>query len=160
MGPSPLRKITLMKGRKPTPSHLKLVTGNPSKRPINAREPQIAADLFAPPEWFNDAQRAVWTYYIASAPSGMLKACDMSVLAALCVACVLHQHAVVALGKDDELTVVAGNGTLIASPYLRIIARQSEIVLRACSELGFSPTSRSRVVMGATSGPRDEFFDD
>ena len=38
-------------------------------------------------------------------------------------------------------------GIPVQSPYLPIINRQAEIMLRAASELGFSPTSRSRITL-------------
>ena len=38
-----------MRGRKPTPTHLKLVRGNPGKRPLNASEPKPQLTLPSPP---------------------------------------------------------------------------------------------------------------
>ena len=38
-----------MRGRKPSPTHLKLVKGNPGKRPLNVSEPEPEAVLPCPP---------------------------------------------------------------------------------------------------------------
>ena len=70
-----------MRGRKPTPTHLKLVKGNPGKRPMNANEPVAVGDLFYPPDWFNDEQKEEWAYAIQHAPLGMLKKIERATLA-------------------------------------------------------------------------------
>ena len=36
-------------GRKPKPTHLKLVTGNPGRRPLSAVEAQVVPALPSPP---------------------------------------------------------------------------------------------------------------
>jgi len=38
-----------MRGRKPKPSYLKLLNGNPGKRPLNEREPQPQPEREIPP---------------------------------------------------------------------------------------------------------------
>ncbi len=148
-----------MRGRKPTPTHLKLVTGCPGKRPINKREPKPAGDLFAAPDWLSADQKIGWRYYIDAAPAGMLKLCDLPALATLVIAADLQRQASLKLQEGIGLLVKAGNGTPVPSPYVTIVARQSDIMLRASAELGFTPTSRGRVVMGEPPLPRDEFFD-
>ena len=40
-----------MKGRKPVPTHLKVLRGNPGKRRLNNGEPLPIGDLVDPPEW-------------------------------------------------------------------------------------------------------------
>jgi phage terminase small subunit len=46
-----------MNGRKPKPTHLKLVTGNPGRRPLNDCEPQPEIALPpVPPELCDDAK--------------------------------------------------------------------------------------------------------
>lgn len=89
----------------------------------------------------------------------MLKSCDLATLTVLCVASDLQRQASMKLAEGAGMLVRAGNGSPMPSPYLTILARQSDIVLRASAELGFTPTSRGRVVMGEAPLPRDEFFD-
>lgn len=38
-----------MAGRRPKPTHLKVVTGNPGKRKFNDKEPQPAREIPSPP---------------------------------------------------------------------------------------------------------------
>jgi P27 family predicted phage terminase small subunit len=140
-----------MQGRKPKPMVLKNLH-NPEKARDPADEPQPSAEIADPPEHFEPEQRQVWMDALAAAPPTMLKEIDASVLETWVVARVLHRRAVRALGKSG-LIVKSPNGHPIQSPWLPIINRQALIMLRAASELGFSPTSRPRV--GATLGGRD-----
>src|SRR5690242_448201 len=51
-----------MKGRKPTPSHLKLVKGNPGKRALNASEPKPRRQRPSAPAHMSDKARETWGY--------------------------------------------------------------------------------------------------
>ena len=82
-----------MPGPKPKPTHLKVVEGNPGRRKLNDKEPKPRGNLYDPPDWLTDAQRAGWEYAIESAPFGLLKRLDRSVLTAWVVAEDLHRQA-------------------------------------------------------------------
>ena len=49
-----------MPGRKPTPTHLKIVKGNPGKRPLNKNEPTFDADLPAPPLYLSTEAQGIF----------------------------------------------------------------------------------------------------
>lgn len=134
-----------MRGAKPKPTHLKLLDGNPGKRAINKREPKPAGDLFDPPEWFNDEQKAGWSYAIANSPKGLLKRLDRSALTVWVVAEDLHRQATIAVSKFGLITKTPGSGVPMQNPYLPIINRQAQVMLKSAAELGFTPSSRSRV---------------
>ena len=46
-----------MPGRKRTPTHLKIVAGNPGRRPLNENEPRPSGNLDTAPEWLTEAQK-------------------------------------------------------------------------------------------------------
>jgi P27 family predicted phage terminase small subunit len=141
-----------MRGRKPVPTVLANLRGNPSHgRKPNPAEPKPVGDLAAAPDHFSDEQRGIWEYALAHAPPGMLKRIDLAPLAAWCIAFDLHRQALVAYNLTSELTVTSPKGDVM-SPYLAIINRQALIMIRASSELGFSPTSRPRVFVAPTAG--------
>src|SRR5690242_16133765 len=76
-----------MKGRKPTPSHLKLVKGNPGKRPINKREPQPRRERPSAPAHMSDKARETWGYVSAILDRmGVLREADAIGLEMLCEA--------------------------------------------------------------------------
>jgi hypothetical protein len=71
-----------MPGPRPTPTHLRLLRGNPGKRPLPKHEPRPAGDLLHAPDWISsDRQKAAWAYAIANIPPGLLKMIDRDVLA-------------------------------------------------------------------------------
>lgn len=145
------------RGRKPKPTQLKLVTGNPGKRPLNLREPMPIGDLGAPPSWLTDSQRQAWDYALASAPPGLLKRLDQSVLVAWVVACDLHRQANEALA-GGRLLIRSPQGHPAPSPYVSIINKQAVVMIRAASEMGFTPASRSRVEIDDAPFGGSEFF--
>jgi phage terminase small subunit len=134
-------------GRKPTPTVLAELHGNPRQRGGHPKRPLPVpiGDLDAVPEHFSEAQGAIWKYAIDHAPPGLLKRIDAGALMAWVMANDLHRQAVIAQNELGTLVVKSPNVQMeIQSPYLAIINRQALIMLRAASELGFSPTSRPR----------------
>lgn len=134
-----------MRGRKPVPTHLKVVRGNPGKRSLNENEPMPTGDLIDAPSWMAEKQKQGWNYAIENAPTGLLKKLDGSVLAVWVVAEDLHRRASEMVEKFGILTKTPNTGLPMQSPYLPIVNRQAQIMLKAAEQLGFSPASRSRV---------------
>jgi P27 family predicted phage terminase small subunit len=134
-----------MRGRRPKPTHLKELEGNPGKRPLNKREPKPEGDLYAAPEWMSESQREGWAYAITHAPYGLLKQLDRSILAIWVVAEDLHREAAEKIVQYGLLTKSPNAGLPLQSPYLAILNKQAQIMLKAGAELGFSPSSRTRV---------------
>jgi hypothetical protein len=70
----------------------------------------------------------------------------------------LHRQAAIAQGKVGLLVRIKTRATIgaddpgvpAASPYIGIINQQAKIMLKAASELGFTPVSRPRVYAGAS----------
>lgn len=139
-----------MKGRKPTPTALRLLRGNPRKRPVNQDEPQpapLAGDL-SPPAWLDPDAKTEW---LRLAPMlsrlGVLTETDADALAAYCESWVTWKQAtarvrqfgmVVKRSKaDGELPVI--------SPYVKI-AHHAMAQMRAfLVEFGMTPSSRARI---------------
>ena len=140
-----------MRGRRPVPTHLKQLRGNPGNRPLNKHEPVPEGDLFAAPEWMSDSQRDGWAYAITHSPHGLLKQLDSSVLAIWVVAEDLHRQAAEKVSQFGLLTKSPNAGLPLQSPYLAILNKQAQIMLKAAAELGFTPSSRSRVQVVPTS---------
>ena len=143
-----------MRGRKPVPTVLRKLHGNPRKTAFPKGEPMPVGDLSLPPTWLTEEQKETWRYAISNAPPGLLKRIDASALTAWVIAVDLHRQAAQAqatvgllmrvrtkatIGRDDH-------GVPLASPYISIISQQAKIMLKAASELGFTPVSRPRIV--------------
>lgn len=149
-----------MRGAKPKPTHLKLIEGNPGKRKLNRSEPKPKGALKDAPDWLTDEQKAGWDYAIEHAPNGLLKKLDQSALIVWVVAENLHRQATIAVGKFGLITKSPTKGEPMQNPYLPIINRQAQIMIKAAAELGFTPSSRSRVEVHGDEeeDPSDRFF--
>ena len=152
-------------GRRPKPTALHELQGtlNSTRHAGRASEPEAPGDpLNEPPDWLTDSQKEGWRYAIAHAPRNLLKPIDRTVLVIWVEAEDRHRRAMIAqaiLDKDNKLPMLRvqakGLGKpseLRESPYLRIMARAAETLLRTVSELGFSPAARPR--LGETHGER------
>ena len=150
-----------MRGRKPVPTRLKVVRGNPGKRALNKNEPEPAGDLSNAPDWMSETQKAGWSYAIENAPRGLLRKLDRSVLATWVVAEDFHRRAVEQVDKFGLLTKAPNTGLPIQSPYLPVVNKQALLMLKAGEQLGFSPASRSRIqLLDAVAAGVDDEWDE
>lgn len=145
-----------MRGRKPIPSHLKVLNGKLDKMPES--EPIPVGDLSNAPDWMSDDQKKAWDYAIENAPEGLLKRLDKSILATWVVAEDLHKQAVQQVNKHGLIIKSPVKGEPMQNPWLSIANRQATIMMKAASEMGFSPTSRSRVSISEDRGDENNPF--
>ena len=117
---------------------------------MNKNEPMPTGDLVDPPEWMSESQKAGWNYAIANAPRGLLKKLDRSVLTVWVVAEDLHRRASEQVDKFGILTKAPHTGQPMQSPFLPVVNKQAQIMLKAAELLGFTPASRTRVQVDDT----------
>ncbi len=132
-------------GRKMKPLELKILAGNPGKRKIPHNVPKSISEIGAAPKWFTKEQKVAWRHVVRNAPPGLLTIMDRALLVVWVTASDIHRQACEAM-LIDGLIVKSQKGLPIQNTYLSIKNRQAEIMMKASSELGFSPTSRGRVV--------------
>lgn len=155
------------RGRKPTPTHLKLVTGNPGKRALPKNEPAIPAlppDAELPiPVHLSDEAKVEWGRIIGSLQAvGLVTTVDRGALAAYCQAWgrwVQAERALSAMAAQDAATsalmIMTESCNRIQNPLVGTANRAMEIMLKAAAEFGMTPSARSRVSGpgGAPSAP-------
>lgn len=152
-----------MRGRKPRPTHLKLVTGNPGGRPLNPNEPKPEPAIPAVPPHLPDAAKVEWGRVAHWAYDlGILTQLDRAVLAAYCAAYadwvkyseLVERHGPVTLIGQRKVTRVKKDGTAETeesggypqqSVYVSMANKAEARMVRAAAEFGFTPSSRSRV---------------
>jgi P27 family predicted phage terminase small subunit len=139
-----------MRGRKPIPSLLSGLHGQPGKRRRKPAEPKPTGDLAEAPSWLTAEQRAGWDFALGHAPIGLLKQVDRGLLVTYVIAEDLHRQAVEALSRTGIVEATPRTGAAVQSPYLAIVNRQASIMIKAAAEMGFTPCSRTRVVIGPT----------
>jgi P27 family predicted phage terminase small subunit len=135
-----------MRGRKPKPTALKVIEGNPGRRPLNASEPvPPVLDSIEPPAYLSKRARTYWNllapHMIAA---GVLTVLDAPLFSLLCEA---HARCEAAQREIERKgAVIRGSrGTPISSPYARIANREGALVLRLSVEFGLTPSARSRI---------------
>ena len=134
-----------MRGRKPTPTHLKLIAGNPGKRPLNRNEPKPRIAIPTCPAHLNPSAKAEWKRLAHQLQAlGIISHLDRAVLAAYCQAYGRWVEAERKL-KETPALLKTPSGHVQPSPWLGIASKQLELMHKFMGELGLSPASRSRV---------------
>lgn len=145
-----------MRGRKPLPSTVVQLRGNPGKRRLNDAEPKPAAKTPTCPACLGAEARKEWQRLARELGGlGLLTRLDRGVLAAYCQAHALWVEAVASIGRYGTM-VKSPNGFPMQSPYVAVANKQVDIMIRLAAELGMTPSSRSRIRVGERA-PEDPF---
>jgi P27 family predicted phage terminase small subunit len=142
-----------MKGRKPQPTALRILHGNPSEKRLPQHEPDPQGDLYAAPAWLSDEQRESWVYAIEHSPARLLKCLDRGVLATWVCAEAAHKEAAQHVAAEGTVVVCEDKGVRIQNPYLRVMTKQAEIMMRSAQLLGFAPAVRPRIEIADAADP-------
>jgi P27 family predicted phage terminase small subunit len=149
-----------MGGRRPKPTHLKLLQGNPGRRPLNAAEPKPPVELPPPPDYLNDTAKQEWNHLGPQLVKlGLLTSIDRSAFAAYCTVYARWVEAEVALRQTGPV-VRSPSGYPMLNPYYTV-ANQCLSQMRAyLTEFGMSPSSRSRTSVGESqrNDPLEDFL--
>ena len=152
-----------MRGRKPTPRALKLLRGNPGKRPINQAEPQPGAlSPKCPKELVDVVARREWTRTIVPAiATGQITAADRVMAIAHCELWATWRSQLADACRHAHVIAVGEQHYPTPNPARGMSNKTFLLLARVDTELGFTPSSRSRVTAVTTSAPtdqRDRFF--
>jgi|SRR5579872_39044 len=147
-----------MKGRKPKPTTIRILEGNPGKRPLNAQEPMPAEGIPECPEFLDDEAKAEW-FRTATVlhDARLLTLADRSALAAYCTAYSRWIHAEQQVRKYGAIVKSPDKGFPLKSPYLTIAEQSLETMRKFMIEFGLTPSSRSRLRVPAGGQAMDEF---
>ncbi len=143
-----------MRGRKPTPTRLKLIGGNPGKRPVNGREPVPPSGRPTCPAHLSATAKTEWRRLAVSLNQiGLLTQIDRAVLAAYCQAYGRWVEAERKLATTPPLLKTPA-GYVQVSPWITISNKQVELMTRLMAELGLTPSARSRLAVQVATGPK------
>lgn len=148
-------------GRKPKPTHLKLVTGNPGKRPMPKSEAKVVPALPSPPPHLSDEAKVEWGRISEDLfKVGLLSHIDRAALAAYCQAYgrwAQAERAIAEMAKRDQLTgglmIKTSNGNAIQNPLVGTANKAAADMVRFAAEFGMTPSARSRI--NAEAPPHD-----
>jgi len=147
-----------MASPRPKPTVLKLLQGNPGRRPLNKQEPKPAAGIPEMPAHLSIGARQFWK---AQGPRlagiGCLTVVDGEAFAALCEA----RAAWVAAKKGrlkEGFVVTSPNGYQVQSAFVAMERQALKQFMVLATEFGMTPSSRSRVKV--LPPPTTDPFDD
>lgn len=142
-----------MRGRKPKPTVLKLIQGNPGKRRLNMNEPKPPPGNLDPPNWLDLEARKEWNRIVPQlADLGLYTALDQQSAGCLCqiVADLADaQHKIRKMGTK----LVVNKGRIQLNPYVRIARNSMLLIHKFASEFGCTVSSRARI---SVPGFKDE----
>jgi P27 family predicted phage terminase small subunit len=148
-------------GRKPKPTRLKLITGNPGHRPVNRNEPNPKREIPPCPEFLQGEARKTWHKVSKKLfRIGLLTEIDDMALAILCRDWEEYLDASAKL-RETGLLVKSPSGQQMMNPYLAIANQAIKRIRAMLTEFGMSPSSRSRIstVGGAGDSEGSEWLD-
>ena len=138
-----------MKGRKPKPSHMHLVNGNPGKRKRNRTEPTPDLGIPHPPEHLSPAARVAWgAISIKLDEMGVLTYADAWALEQLAenYAEILAWRKIIEeAGRIITVTMSNDEQRDVVNPACIALSDTEKRFRAMMCEFGLTPSSRSRV---------------
>ena len=144
------------RGRKPTPTAIKELEGNPGKRKLNDREPKPAKKAPSCPQWLEPEGKKEWHRLAGQMERlGILTEVDMAAFAGYCQS--------YARWKEAE-EFVSQHGTIVRTPsgYWQTVPQVSiaqtylKVMQKLAEQFGLTPSSRSRIIADATGNPQED----
>lgn len=151
-------------GRRPKPTALHLIAGNPSKKHLNDAEPHPSPLSPDRPDWLTPLAVQIWDQTVEELRAmGTLAHSDEAAIASYCQLYARYQQAeqvIETLGPYYEQIFVDGAGVehkkIVAHPSVKV-AKDSQAAMRAyITLLGLDPSSRSRLKVQGKDGANGE----
>ena len=134
------------RGRKPKPTAVKVLEGNPGKRALNAMEPKPAKKAPACPDWLTEEAKREWKRLSKTMEDlGTLTELDFAAFAGYCQSYARWKEAEEFIEQHGSI-VKTPSGYWQQVPQVSIAQTNLKTMLRFCSEFGLTPSSRSRIV--------------
>lgn len=141
-----------MRGRKPKPTAMKVLAGNPGKRALNANEPRPPVPTGTPhaPAHLNDEGKREWRRMArVLLRMGLYTDVDRAALALYADGWGLWVEAVGHLREEGEV-LVASSGYHYPNPWRGVANRAQETMRRMFAEFGLTPSARARLSVPQT----------
>ena len=136
-------------GRRPRPTHLKVIEGNPGKRPLSTVTAKAAPERpYATPDMSEDA-KAEWNYIVPKLDAtGILTKADRRNLVILCEQVSVFNEATHWI--QDKGIIVAGRnkGEAVKNPAVQIQRDAARLISTFSRMFGLSPADRAGLELG------------
>lgn len=138
-----------MRGRKPKPTALKKLAGNPGKRALNHAEPRPEPGVPYCPRQLTPEAKSEWRRVAHKLQAlGLMTHLDRAALAAYCQAWADYVEATREL-KRAEKVMVTDKGYNHLNPWIGIKRSAAEEMRKFMTEFGMTPSSRTRLHVDA-----------
>lgn len=151
-------------GRKPRPTALKIISGNPGKRKLPDNELVFKCVKPIPPAFLSDEALQEWNEKVdILLASGVLTQVDNTLFAAYCDSFGIWAFATNELKKlrgDDAISCLlheTRDGNLIQQPLLGIANKAKADMVKYATEFGMGASARARIST-APQGKKDNPF--
>lgn len=136
------------RGPAPKPTALRIVEGNPGKKPLNHDEPKPTLGIPSCPMWLEPEAKKEWRRISRELDKiGMLTLVDGTALAGYCESYARWRQAERALTEHGNLTYETDTGYARERPEVGIAQRYLGLVKQFAAEFGLTPSSRTRITV-------------
>lgn len=144
------------RGRKPKPTALKVLEGNPGKRPLNKNEPQPEKKAPRCPSWLEPEAKKEWKRMAKTLETiGVLTQVDKAAFAGYCQAYARWKEAEEFLSKHGTIFKIP-SGYIQQVPQVSIAQTYLKVMKDFCSEFGLTPAARTRIQVDSAVGQEDD----
>ncbi len=134
-----------MPGPVPQPTKLKMLRGNPGKRPLPRGEPHPSPCVPTRPAWLLPEAKREWNRIVPELHRlGLLTVIDRAELAAYCQCWAMYVEAVLDI-REHGTTFETQTGYQGPRPSVAIMVKMLDKVLAFAARFGLSPADRSRI---------------
>ena len=136
-------------GRKPKPTNIKILEGNPGKRPLNKYEPKPLKKAPPCPKWLEPEAKKEWRRLAKTLEAmGVLTDADMAAFAGYCQAYARWKEAEERI-TDRGLVIRTPSGYPQQVPYISIAQQYLKLMQQFAEQFGLTPAARSRIIAGS-----------
>ena len=150
-----------MRGRKPTPTEIKELEGNPGKRTLKKAEPQPVNNAPPCPKWLEPEAKKEWRRLSNQLELiGVLTEVDQAAFASYCQAYARWKEAEEFISQHGTI-VKTPSGYWQQVPQVSIAQTYLKIMNKIAEQFGLTPSSRSRIIAGSDdySASKDDMED-
>ena len=148
-----------VRGRKPKPTAIKVLEGNPGKRPMNMHEPTPLKANVKCPAWLLPEAKKEWKRLAPSLEAmGVLTMADITAFEGYCQAYARWKEAEEFITQHGSIFQTP-SGYVQQVPQVSIAQQNLKIMQSFCSEFGLTPATRARIIAnrgGSDSGESDD----
>jgi len=136
-----------MRGRKPKPTAIKVLAGNPGRRPVNKAEPRfhVPERTPSPPAFLSPSAAEVWRDLgKLLRDAGLFTVVDRYALAMFCAVAARWMEAERKLQQTGPVLTSEAGG-MYQNPWLHVANKAWGQMRQMLSEFGLTPAERSRL---------------